>query len=63
MSSAFMILLLDELPEGWTLDLANPDEWEDGDEFEHSVPAVHAARHPPHGNHRRRSDWRSAERR
>lgn len=31
MSSAFMMLLLDELPEGWTLELANPDEWDDAD--------------------------------
>jgi len=31
MSSAFMMLLLDELPEGWTLELADPDAWDDAD--------------------------------
>ena len=35
MSSAFIMLLLDELPDGWTLELADPDEWADADDFDH----------------------------
>jgi len=48
-SSAFMMLLLDELPEGWTLELADPDDWEDGDDVhpEEETSLGHEAQHPP----------------
>jgi len=47
MSSAFMMLLLDELPEGWILELSDPGEWADGDDFDdeaddHSAPTSDA---------------------
>jgi len=37
MSSAFMMLLLEELPENWVLELADPDEWEEDDDSDYVV--------------------------
>jgi len=39
MSSAFLMLLLDELPEGWVLELPDPDEWAETDAVDHEVDA------------------------
>jgi len=46
MSSAFMMLLLDELPEGWILELADPDEWADGDDLDDEADNDHSAPTP-----------------
>lgn len=37
MSSAFMMMLLDELPEGWELELSDPDEWAEDDDGDYEV--------------------------